>query len=385
MERLADRFSRYYLPFVAGIAALTLFFSRDALATAAVLVVACSCSFAMATPIAMLASIGAAAKRGLLIKGGRFLEILAKADVLLIDKTGTLTLGRPEITDILSFDNLSPNKLLQLAASVERFSEHPLAEAVLDAARERNLPLDAVENFTAVPGRGVHATLHGSAIAVGSARMVGIEQLPPEAETLAQAGKSVLFVVRERKVVGALAAEDTLRPSIRESLDAIATLGIKKIELLTGDHAQVAAGVAESLSIAFRAELLPEDKLEIVRAYQRAGQRVVMIGDGVNDAPALAQADVGIAMGAAGSDVAIEAAHIALMGDDWAMLPHLFQIARRTMRVVSLNIAFTTVYNLVGISLAAFGFLPPILAAAAQSFPDLGILANSSRLLRQKR
>jgi Cd2+/Zn2+-exporting ATPase/Cu+-exporting ATPase len=197
-------------------------------------------------------------------------------------------------------------------------------------------------------------------------------------------GKTLLLVRVDGRLTGALAAADTLRPEVPQAIQQVRSLGIKQVELLTGDHHQAAQTPADQLGIDFRAGLLPEDKIAIVKEYQSLGHTVIMVGDGVNDAPALAQADVGIAMGAAGSDIAIEAAHIALMREDWTLIPQLLRIAGRTMRVVKMNIAFTGIYNLVGLTLAALGYLPPVVAAVAQSLPDLGILANSSRLLRQK-
>jgi P-type Cu+ transporter len=401
VQRLADKFSGYYLPLVAAVAALTYLLRRDPLSVAAVLVVACSCSFALATPIAILASVGAGARRGLLVKGGKYLETLAKADVLLIDKTGTLTLGKPEITDILDFgiplSGLSglrpeiaadpPLTLLALAASAERYSEHPLAEAVRTAAVRRGIPFPEPEAFEAVPGVGVNVRLNGNHVKVGNRRILGPagqEGIPAQARALEAEGKSLLYVLVDDRLAGLLAASDTLRPDVPEALAAIRRLGIERIELLTGDNESSAANLAAQLGVRYRARLLPEDKIAIVREYQARGNTVVMVGDGVNDAPALAQADVGIAMGAAGKTVAVEAAHIALLREDWSLVPQAFAISRRTMRVVKMNIAFTAVYNLLGITLAALGFLPPIFAAAAQSIPDLGILANSSRLLRQK-
>lgn len=384
VQRLADRFSAYYLPVVAGIAALTFLIRRDPLATAAVLVVACSCSFALATPIAMLASVGAAAKRGLLIKGGKYLESLARADVLLIDKTGTLTLGRPQITDMVCLNGLSENEMLALAASAERYSEHPLAEAVRMAARERSLPLGEPEQFEAVPGLGVRARVNGSTITVGNTRMVADTGSLPLIREFEAQGKTLLLVARDGELAGILAATDTLRPEVPAALNALRALGMTHIEILTGDNERTAAALAERLGVRYRANLLPEDKIAIVKEHQAKGDVVVMVGDGVNDAPALAQADVGIAMGAAGTDVAIEAGHVALMREDWTLVPELFHIAHRTMRVVKGNIAFTAAYNLAGLTLAALGILPPVLAAAAQSLPDLGILTNSSRLLRQR-
>ncbi|MEP7356643.1 MAG: cation-translocating P-type ATPase [Anaerolineales bacterium] len=384
VQRFADKFTAYYLPVVAGLAALTFLIRRDPLATAAVLVVACSCSIALATPIAMLASVGASAKRGLLIKGGKYLETLARADVLLIDKTGTLTLGRPQLTDVIALNGLPTNDMLTLAASAERYSEHPLAEAIRQGARDRKLVLDEPQDFEAIPGQGLRATVKGQRYTIGNQRLVPAAAGLAQVRELEAQGKTLLFVERQGELLGLLAATDTLRPEVPAALAAVRALGVREIELLTGDNERVAAALGTQLGVRFRAGLLPEDKIRIVKEYQAKGQVVVMVGDGVNDAPALAQADVGIAMGAAGSDVALEAAHIALLREDWSLVPEAFRIARRTMRVVKMNLAFTAAYNVIGLSLAALGFLPPIFAAAAQSLPDLGIMANSARLLRQK-
>jgi Cd2+/Zn2+-exporting ATPase/Cu+-exporting ATPase len=381
VQRLADRFSTYFLPVVATIAVLTFLLRQDPLATAAVLVVACSCSFALATPIAMLASIGAGARRGILIKGGKYLELLAKADVLLIDKTGTLTLGQPQITNVVELNGRTQAEILGLALAAERYSEHPLAEAVRQAGRERGVSLQEAQSFAAVPGMGVEATVNGRCVRVGNRRFVGGNG---DGAALEAEGKTLLYVSENELPIGVLAAADTPRTEVPAALQRVRDLGIREIRLLTGDNERTAAALAGQLGIDYRAELLPEDKVAIVKEYQARGHTVVMVGDGVNDAPALAQADVGIAMGAAGTDIAMEAAHVVLMRDDWALVPDVLHIARRTLRVVKMNFGFTTVYNLLGLSLAAFGFLPPIFAAAAQSIPDLGILANSSRLLRQK-
>ncbi len=381
VQRLADRFSAYFLPVVALIAVLTFLIRRDPLATAAVLVVACSCSFALATPIAMLATIGASAKRGLLIKGGKYVETLARADVLLLDKTGTLTTGAPRITDVVPFNGRTVDDVLGLAATAERDSEHPLAEAVRIAARERAAPELQPEAFEAIPGFGVRARINGRTVTAGSARLVASGARLDIVRSFEAEGKTTLLIAEDGDPIGVLAAADTVRPEVLPALDALRRLGIGRIELLTGDNERVAAALAGQLGIAYRANLLPEEKIAAVRDYQARGHTVVMVGDGVNDAPALAQADAGIAMGVAGTDIAIEAAHVVLMREDWRLVPELFQTARRTMRVVKLNIGFTAVYNVAGLSLAAFGFLPPILAAAAQSLPDLGMLANSARLL----
>ncbi len=384
MQRLADRFSAYYLPIVVGIAALTFLISGNALATAAVLVVACSCSFALATPVAMLASIGASAKRGLLIKGGKYLEALVHADVVLVDKTGTLTLGQPQITDVVPLNGMPSSEILALAASAERYSEHSLAKAVRAAARTQNLPLAEPQDFEALPGMGVRAWVNGYAVTVGNRRLIAATESLPMAQQLEAQGKTLLWVALDGEPAAVLAAADTLRHEVPAAFAELRNLGIKHVELLTGDNERTAAALAASLGIQYRANLLPENKIDFVKDYQAKGHTVIMVGDGVNDAPALAQANVGIAMGAAGTDIAIEAAHIALMREDWALIPEVLRIARRTMGVVKMNIAFTALYNLLGLTLAAVGILPPTLAAAAQSLPDLGILANSARLLRQK-
>lgn len=383
IQRIADRFAAWYLPVVIGVAVLTYLAAGNAWATAAVLMVACSCSFALATPVAMIASIGAAAKRGLLIKGSRYLEALAKADVVLLDKTGTVTLGQPRLTDIVPLDaSLDPMQLLALAASAERYSEHPLAEAVRAAAADHGLALQDIADFVALPGIGVRARIAPGEVAVGSRRLLADAEVPPVAAQLEVQGKTLLFVTLDNRPVGVMAAMDTLRADVPAALSELRQLGVRHLELLTGDNERTAAALAGALNLPYRANLLPEDKIAIVRAYQRQGRVVVMVGDGVNDAPALAQADIGIAMGAAGSGVAIEAAHIALMREDWSLVPEVVRIARRTMNAVRINIGFTALYNLTGLSLASLGILPPTIAAIAQSGPDFGILINSARLLR---
>ncbi len=396
VQQFADKFSAYYLPVVAGIAALTFLFTRNPLSTAAVLLVACSCTIALATPIAMLATIGSNAKRGVLIKGGKYLETLARADVLLIDKTGTLTLGKPIVTDVILLPSpfrtsarmgrgaggevMDENTLLSYAASADRYSEHPLADALRRSAQERGIALREITNFESLTGMGVRATVDGKTITLGKRSLIKDFAMPPQVDTLEWQGKTVFFIFINNTIAGLIAASDTLRSEVPDALQKALFLGIKKIELLTGDNDIVASSVAEALGISFQANLLPEDKIRIVKEYQSQGHIVVMAGDGINDAPALAQADVGIAM-KAGSDVAIEAAHITLLREDWMLIPQVIAAAQRTMRVVKGNLGFTAAYNLIGLTLAAFGFLPPMLAAALQSIPDLGILGNSARLL----
>lgn len=398
IQRLADKFSTYYLPVVIGVALLTLLIRRDPMATAAVLVVACSCAFALATPIAILASVGVGAKQGLLIKGGKYLEILPKADVLLIDKTGTLTLGKPYITDILPVEVESgtnptkieefQDKVIGLAASAERYSEHPLAEAVRLEAFQRGISLMEISGFESIPGKGIDARLFRDTVSVGNHDFIeercGQNVNFDISEQLQADGKSILYIALNGKLCGVLAAQDILRREVPLAIQSIRDLGITQIVLLTGDNQVSAANLAKHLDIPYRAELLPEDKIAIVKEYQAKGHTVIMVGDGINDAPALAQADVGIAMGAAGRSIAMEAAHVVMMREDWNLIPQLLSISKRTTRVIKGNIVFTLIYNLIGLTLAAFGILPPILAAAAQSIPDLVILGNSSRLLKWK-
>lgn len=383
VQRIADKFSGWYLPIVAGIALLTYVLSGNVMAVVAVLVVACSCSFALATPIAMMASIGAAAKRGLLIKGGKYVEAIKSADVVLMDKTGTLTTGKPTITDIVSLDGATESTLLQLAATAERHSEHPLAEAVRIHARDKGLRAGDPERFEAIPGKGIRAVIDGRTVEIGNRRLVAISDDHADVARLEGEGKTLLLMSVDGRLSGILAAMDTVRSEVAYAIEEIRKLGITRIELLTGDNERTAAAIAGPLGVGFQANLLPEDKIRVVREMQAQGHRVVMVGDGVNDAPALAQAEVGIAMGG-GTDVAMEAAHIVLMREDWTLVADCFRIARRTMGVVKMNIAFTALYNLAGLSLAAFGIIPPILAASLQAIPDIGILANSSRLIRQR-
>ena len=264
----------------------------------------------------MLASIGAAATRGILVKGGKYLESLSHADVLLIDKTGTITTGKPQITDIIALAGHTQDEVLALAASVERDLEHPLAEAVRLVAAEHKLSLYEPEHFEAIPGFGVRAKVNGVALVVGNARMMTSSAPVLVTQALERQGKTLLLVEQAGKLIGVLAAADTIRPEVPAAIERLRTLGIRTIELLTGDNERTADMQASALHITYRAQLLPEDKIRIVKEYQAQGHTVVMIGDGVNDAPALAQADVGIAMGVMGSDVALEAAHVALMRED---------------------------------------------------------------------
>ena len=383
VQRFADKFTNYFLPIVASVALITFLVTRDPLTAAAVMVIACSCSIALATPIAVLASTGSSAKRGILIKGGRYLEALAKADVLLLDKTGTITEGKPRLTDVIPLDGLREEDVLRFVASAERDSEHPIALAIKTAADERGLSISEPTRFRTMPGRGLEAVVEGKSVRVGNHRIA--EHLDhARADALAAEGKTVIHVLIDEKPAALLAVQDTIRPGVKEALDELrARHAVKDIELLTGDNEPTARALATPLGIHYRANLLPEDKIQRVKEHQARGRRVVMIGDGVNDAPALAQADAGFAMGS-GTDVAMDAAHVVLMRDDWSLVPKAFATAKRTMGVIRGNLYFTGVFNVVGMGLAATGIVPLIYAAAAQSIPDVGILANSARLLKDE-
>ena len=400
VQRFADRFTTYFLPVVITAAVLTYLISGNIVFTIAVLVVACPCAVALATPLAVVASVGSAARRGLLIKGGLHLEALAKVDTVLMDKTGTITLGEPQVTDILIADAVAQgagaqgadedekSEILQLAGGLERYSEHPLAAAILARAEQQGVALAEPEEFAVVPGQGVTARLQGQNIVLGNRKLLSAQglaipaALDEQAKTLERAGKTAVFVGRDGETLGVIAVADVIREEVPDAIAALKQMGIEHLILLTGDNERTASAVAAQLGVAYRAELLPEDKIEIVKQLQGEGRKVAMIGDGINDAPALTQADVGIAMGVAGTDVALEASDVALMRDDWAQIPESVRIGRRTFRTIKQNISFGVVFNIVGISLAAVGILTPVLAAAAESLPDVAVFLNSSRLLR---
>jgi Cu+-exporting ATPase len=388
VQRLADRFTAYYLPAVLVMGLGTYLVTGRVVNAVAVLVVACACAIVMATPVVVMASVGRGARQGVLVKGGLALEQLARVDTVVMDKTGTLTRGEPRLTDVVSLNGLGETELLRAVATVESRSEHPLARAIVQAAAERGIAPAEPESFTPLPGRGLVGTVGGRAWAVGTRRLLserGVALDPAQdarARELEAAGKTAFFVAMDGGVAGLVAVADVARPEAKGALAELKRLGIRHLLLLTGDNERVAAAVAREFGLEYRANLLPEDKIAAVKALQADGHVVLMVGDGVNDAPALAQADVGVAMGAAGTAVAIEAADVALMRDDWRMVPEAIGLGRRAARTIRQNLGFTALYNVVGITLAAVGLLPPVWAAAAQSLPDVAIMLNSSRLLR---
>ena len=390
IQRFADRFTGYYIPMVLAVAVVTYLVSGNATAAVATVLVACSCAIAMATPITVLAAVGRAARRGIVVKGGRYLEALAKVDTVVMDKTGTLTIGRPEVTDVIALDGRPERELLRLAAALERRSEHPLAEGIVRAAIRQGALLGEPDGFEVFPGEGVAGIVGRERVWCGTDKLLaraGVVLTAAAHERvamLATEGKSVALVAAQGELVGLIALADTLRPEVLPALVALRTMGVQRLLLLTGDRRQVAEAMARRLDVEFEAEVLPADKIRTIAELQRQRHVVAMIGDGINDAPALAQADVGIAMGAAGTDAAIEAAHVALMQDNWLVVPEAIAIGRRAFRTIKQNLWFTAAYNVVGMLLAATGWLPPVAAAAAQSLPDVAVMLNASRLLRRR-
>jgi Cd2+/Zn2+-exporting ATPase/Cu+-exporting ATPase len=390
VQKFADRYSALYLPVVIGAAVLTFLVTRNPTNAIAVLVVACPCAIALATPLAVVASVGRAARQGILIKGGLYLESLAKVDTLVMDKTGTLTFGKPKVTDIQAASSkFQVSELLRLAAAAEKFSEHLLASAILEAANTRGITIVAPSSFEVIAGQGVIAQVNGDQIVFGNQHLMderGIvigAELRARAAELEREGKTVMLLSSNSHAAGLIAVADQVRAQVPDALKRLQSLGIQRMILLTGDNQRVASALAQKLGVEFRAEMLPENKIDFIRELQRKGHRVAMIGDGINDAPALAQADVGIAMGVAGTDVAMEAAHIALMTDEWENVPAAIRLARRAFRTIQQNIAFGLLFNLAGLTLASTGILTPVMAAAAQSLPDVAVFLNSSKLLRK--
>ena len=394
VQRFADRYSSLLLPVLLLVAVVVSVLTDQPHKGIAVLVVACPCAVALATPLSVTASVGAAARHGILIKGGLYLEALARADVLVMDKTGTLTLGKPRVVSVEPLIDGQPAAtrahILALAASAEIRSEHPLAEAILNEARRLGVHAREPESFDAEVGGGVSVYADGRAILLGSRRWLSERGVDFDSAAdgwiagFESEGKTVVAVASDGKAVGVIAASDVLREEVPAALRQLRRLGLRRMILLSGDHHRSAELVGDQLQIEARGGMLPADKIAFVRELQAQGHIVAMIGDGINDAPALAQADVGIAMGAAGTDLAIEAADIALMRDDWSVLPMAVRIARRTFGTIRQNIAFGVLFNLAGVTLAALGILQPIVAAAAQSLPDVAVFLNSSRLLRVK-
>ncbi len=383
-QKVADRFAAHFTPIILIIAAGVWLLTHDLLRVMAVLVIACPCALVLATPTAVVASVGNAARRGGLIKGGIALEAAGHVTAVAFDKTGTLTQGRPVVAAIEPMGGRQPRDVLQMAGIAEMRSEHPLGRAIVEHGRAAGLGLADPEQFTMAFGRGVEAVWGGRRIEVGNQRL--LDDGDPAREALLtqeRAGRTALVVRVDGEPWGVIALADAVRPQARAIVERLKAMGLRRVVMLTGDHAVTAQAIADEVGITdARAGLLPEQKLDVIRELQAAGEVVAMIGDGVNDAPALVLANVGVAMGAAGTDVALESADIALMGDDLSLLPEILALSRRAVGIIRQNIwGFAVAVNIVGIALAGSGMLSPIGAAIVHNVASLFVVINSSRLL----
>ena len=389
VQRIADRLAAGLVYFALGAAVLTFIVTRNVTSTIAVIIVAGACGVAAGTPLAILAGIGSAARRGIIIKGGLYLEQLNRIDTVVLDKTGTLTLGVPEVSSITVFNGATEDEVLQTAAIAEQHSEHPLGEAIIRGARQRNLPLREYSNFRYFPGKGISCVESGQEILVGTRALfeehgvqVPLGNLSGEGNK-ASLSQSEVLVSREKKVLGVLTLADQLRAESKDAVSALNQRGYQTI-LLTGDKPETAKAIGEELGVREAiGGLLPEQKLEKIRELLRQGRKVAMVGDGVNDTPALVEATVGVAMGQ-GTDVALESADVILMTSDLSRLLEVLAISKRCYRVIMFNFWGTILVDAVGIALAFAGYLSPIVAALIHVVSELAFILNSARLFRQK-
>jgi heavy metal translocating P-type ATPase len=391
IQRLADRYARYYVPAALLVAAVVYGWTHELVRAITILVVFCPCALVLATPAAVVAGIGNAARRVILIKGGVYLEQAGRVGMVAFDKTGTLTHGRPEVTDIVSLDTLTPPEVLSLAAAAERFSEHPIGQAIVRRAQEEGLAPPEPEECHVRPGAGIEARVNGRSVLLGRMELLAERHipLPPEShrlfEEFEQAGRTVLPVAVDQQAVGLLALRDTLRPEVPTALQRLRGAGVQRLALLTGDNHRVAEAVAREAGISeVYSGLFPEDKLALVRQWQAEGYRVAVVGDGVNDAPALVAADLGIAMGAAGTDVAVDASDITLLSSELHKIPEVVDLSRRALAVIHQNIGFSVVVNVLAVVLASLGWLNPAWGAAVHESSAMLVLLNSMRLLHYR-
>jgi P-type Cu+ transporter len=404
IQRLADRVAAWFVPAVIAAAVITFIvwsvvgpeprLAHALVNAVAVLIIACPCALGLATPMAIMVGTGRGATVGVLIKNAEALESLEKVDTLVVDKTGTLTEGKPRVVSVVGAEN-DGSEVIRLAASLEQGSEHPLGAGLLAAAKERNLRLAEAREFRTLAGRGVTGTVEGRAVAVGNERWlqelgVGADRLSQEAQELRSQGQTVVFVALDGRLAALIGIADPLKPSAAPALRDLKAAGLRLV-MLTGDSQTTAAAIARQLNIEeFRAEVLPEEKAQLVERLQKEGRVVAMAGDGINDAPALAQADVGIAMGT-GTDVAMESGGVTLVKGDLAGIVRARRLSHATMRNIRQNLFFAFLYNSLGVPIAAgvlypfFGvLLSPILAAAAMSFSSVSVIANALRLRHLK-
>ncbi len=392
MQKLADKVAGVFVPAVIGIALLTFVvwfiltssIEASLIASVAVLVIACPCALGLATPTAILVGTGRAAEHGVFIKTGEALERGQNIDVIMLDKTGTITKGKPVVTDLVPLDS-TKDILLQFAGSVEKMSEHQLADAVVDFANEKHLVLSAVQDFESVTGEGVMGIVDGRAVRVGKISFVINSELSNEHEHLAsvleEEAKTVVYVSIDGEYAGVIAIADDIKDTAKDAVNALKKLGMRTV-MITGDNKRTAKAIAKRVGIdEIHAEVFPDQKMDLVKKTQDAGKTVAFVGDGINDAPALVQADLGIAMGT-GTDIAIESGQIVLMAGDPLKIPDAIRISRRTFLTIKQNLFWAFIYNTVGIPLAAFGLLNPMIAAGAMAFSSISVLLNSLRLKR---
>jgi heavy metal translocating P-type ATPase len=381
IQKTADRLAGYLVYFALGCAVLTFAITRDVRSTISVIIVAGACGIAAGTPLAVLGAIGRAARNGAIIKGGLYLEALGKVDTVAFDKTGTLTLGKAHVTYVRPVEGIYEAELIQIAAIAERKSEHPLAEAVLEKARELSLSVIEPEEFHYTLGKGIACRAGSAEILVGNRRFLQEEGIDiADAAGCNGGSASEIFVAREGRMLGTIGVADVLRPDAAQAIASLHAMGLRTV-LITGDAQAVASSVARELGIDdVQAELLPAQKADRVKALRMQGQNVAMVGDGINDAPALTEANVGVAMGA-GTDVARESADIVLIGNDLPKFVETVKIARWCRSIIMTNFAGTLAVDGIGVGLAAFGLLNPLLAALIHVISELIFILNSARLL----
>lgn len=382
IQKLADRLAGYLVYFALGAAAVTFLITRDARSTISVVIVAGACGIAAGTPLAILGAIGQAARKGAIIKGGRYLELLARVDTVVFDKTGTLTFGVPEVSRIVPSEGVRDEEVLETAATAEVRSEHPLGKAILATAAVRRLQAPPPETFQYTPGLGITCTINGEEIVVGNAGLMQQRGIAGGELACDNDGASRVLVARAGRLLGAIDVTDVVRCEARAAVSAIRAMGLRTL-LFTGDREAVATAVAAEIGVeGVEADLLPDDKVDRVKALLAGGRTVAMVGDGINDAPALMEASVGVAMGS-GTDVARESADVMLIGNDLMTLVETLTLARRCYRIIIFNFLGTITVDGLGVGLAAFGFLNPLFAAFIHVTSELAFIVNSARLLRR--